>query len=73
MQREKWGTRIEIFKLAEFAYALSDAFNAFYNHCPVLKSESEELTAARLVLVDVSRQVLYNALTLLGIEPLDRI
>lgn len=73
MQREKWGTRIEIFKLAEFAYSLSDAFNAFYNHCPVLKSESEQLTAARLVLVDVSRQVLCNTLTLLGIEPLDRI
>jgi arginyl-tRNA synthetase len=73
MQREKWGTRIEIFKLAEFAYALSDAFNAFYNHCPVLKSDSEDLTAARLVLVDACRQVLRNALNLLGIEPLDQI
>jgi arginyl-tRNA synthetase len=73
MQRVKWGTRIEIFKLAEYAYVLSDAFNAFYNHCPVLKSESADLTAARLVLVDVCRQVLCNALTLLGIEPLDRI
>ncbi|MFX1563212.1 MAG: arginine--tRNA ligase [Promethearchaeota archaeon] len=73
MQREKWGTRIELFKLAEYTYSLSVAFNSFYNHCPVLKAESAGLCAARLVLVDSFRQVLGNALYLLGIEPLERI
>jgi arginyl-tRNA synthetase len=73
IQREKWGTRIELFKLAEYVYSLSVAFNSFYNHCPVLKAESADLCAARLILVDSCRQVLRNTLHLLGIEPLERI
>jgi arginyl-tRNA synthetase len=73
LKREKWGTRIELFKLAEYTYKLSVAFNSFYNHCPVLKAESEDLTAARLLLVKTCRQVLRNALKLLGIHPLERI
>lgn len=73
MQREKWGTRIELFKLAEYTYALAVAFNSFYNHCPVLRAESEGLSNARLVLVETTRQVLHNALTILGIKPLERI
>ena len=73
LKREKWGTRIELFKLAEYTYKLSVAFNSFYNHCPVLKAESEDLTKARLLLVKSCRQVLRNALKLLGIHPLQRI
>jgi arginyl-tRNA synthetase len=73
MRREKWGTRIELFKLAEYVYKLSVAFNSFYNHCPVLKAESTELVAARLLLVNACRQVLRNTLSLLGIHPLERI
>jgi arginyl-tRNA synthetase len=73
MQREKWGTRIELFKLTEYTYQLAVAFNSFYNHCPVLKAKSADLVAARLLLVSACRQVLWNALSLLGIHPLERI
>jgi arginyl-tRNA synthetase len=73
IKREVWGTRIELFHLAEFAHTLCVAFNSFYNHCPVLKAETTALKNARLLLVDLSRQVLSNALELLGIEPLERI
>ncbi len=73
MQREKWGTRIELFKLAEYTYKLSVAFNSFYNHCPVLRAKSKDLIAARLLLVNACRQVLRDALSLLGIHPLERI
>ncbi|MFX1565441.1 MAG: arginine--tRNA ligase [Promethearchaeota archaeon] len=73
IRREVWGTRIELFHLAEYAYALCVAFNSFYNHCPVLKADTTALKNARLLLVDLSRQVLSNALKLLGIEPLERI
>ncbi len=73
MQREVWGTRIELFHLAEFTYSLCVAFNAFYNHCPVLKAETKKLKTARLFLVDLCRLVLNNALNLLGIIPLERI
>lgn len=73
IKREIWGTRIELFHLTEYTHALCIAFNSFYNHCPVLKAETEELKTARLLLVDLCRQVLSNALTLLGITPLERI
>ena len=72
IKREVWGTRIELFHLAEYTYSLCVAFNAFYNHCPVLKAETPALKAARLLLVQLSRQVLGNALDLLGITPLER-
>ncbi|MFX0167892.1 MAG: arginine--tRNA ligase [Candidatus Hodarchaeota archaeon] len=71
-KREVWGTRIELFHLAEYAYTLCVAFNSFYNNCPVLKAETPDLKAARLLLVQLSRQVLSNALQLLGITPLER-
>ena len=72
IKREVWGTRIELFHLAEYAYSLCVAFNSFYNHCPVLKAETPELKTARLLLVQLSQQVLGNALNLLGITPLER-
>ncbi len=73
IKREVWGTRIELFHLAEYAHALSVAFNSFYNHCPVLKAETPALKDARLLLVSLCRQVLSNTLYLLGISPLERI
>lgn len=73
MKREKWGTRIEQFRLAEYTYTLCVAFNSFYNHCPVLKAGTAEIKSARLILVSLYRQVLSNALQLHGITPLDRI
>ncbi|MGB9778512.1 MAG: arginine--tRNA ligase [Candidatus Bathyarchaeia archaeon] len=53
--------------IAEFANALSDKFNTFYNALPVIKAEPKELSDARLALVDAVRIVLRNALNLLGI------
>ncbi|NWG10149.1 arginine--tRNA ligase [Candidatus Bathyarchaeota archaeon] len=53
--------------IADFANALSDKFNTFYNALPVIKAESQELSDARLALVDVVRIVLRNALNLIGI------
>jgi arginyl-tRNA synthetase len=73
VKREKWGTRIELFHLAEYIYALCVAFNTFYNHCPVLTAETPEMKGARLLLVNLCRQVLNNGLQLLGITPLERI
>ncbi len=73
IKREIWGTRIELFHLAEYTHALCVAFNSFYNHCPVIKAETTALKMARLLLVDRCRQVLSNALDLLGITSLERI
>ncbi len=53
--------------IADFANALADKFNTFYNAFPVIKSEPRELSDARLALVDAVRIVLRNALNLIGI------
>ncbi|MCS7114970.1 MAG: arginine--tRNA ligase [Nitrososphaerota archaeon] len=58
--------------IADFANALADKFNTFYNAFPVIKAEPKELSDARLGLVDATRIVLRNALSLLGIVAPER-
>ncbi|MBM4401093.1 MAG: arginine--tRNA ligase, partial [Crenarchaeota archaeon] len=53
--------------IADFANALADKFNTFYNALPVIKAEPQELSDARLALTDAIRIVLHNALNLIGI------
>ena len=53
--------------IADYANALADKFNTFYNALPVIKAEPKELSDARLVLTDTIRMVLNNALNLIGI------
>jgi len=53
--------------IADFANALADKFNTFYNALPVIKAEPQELSDARLALVDAVRIVLRNASNLIGI------
>jgi len=59
-------------QIAEFANNLADRFNSFYNALPVIKAKPVELSDARLALVDATRIVLRNALSLLGIEAPER-
>jgi len=59
-------------EIAEFANALADRFNTFYNALPVIKAVSPELSDARLALVEATKIVLRNALSLLGIEAPER-
>ncbi|MEM3694396.1 MAG: arginine--tRNA ligase [Candidatus Bathyarchaeia archaeon] len=58
--------------IADFANALADKFNTFYNALPVIKAEPQGLSDARLALVDAIRIVLRNALNLIGITALER-
>jgi len=53
--------------IADFANALADKFNTFYNAFPVIKAEPKGLSDARLTLVDAVRIVLSNTLNLIGI------
>jgi arginyl-tRNA synthetase len=53
--------------IADFANALADKFNAFYNAFPVIRAEPRGLSDARLALTDSVRIVLRNALRLIGI------
>lgn len=58
--------------ISDFADALADKFNSFYNALPVIKAEPPELSDARLALVDATSIVFRNILRLLGIEALEK-
>lgn len=53
--------------IADYANALADKFNTFYNALPVIKADSSGLRDARLALTDAVRIVLRNALYIIGI------
>jgi arginyl-tRNA synthetase len=58
--------------IADYANALADKFNTFYNAFPVIKAETPELSDARLALVDAVRIVLRNTLNLIGVYAPER-
>jgi arginyl-tRNA synthetase len=53
--------------LAAYAHECAATLNQFYKSCPVLKAETPRLRGSRLALVEASRWVLANVLTILGI------
>jgi arginyl-tRNA synthetase len=53
--------------LANYLYELANSFHAFYEACPVLKSE-EPSRSSRLALCELSARVLAKGLDLLGIK-----
>ncbi|UCE44003.1 MAG: arginine--tRNA ligase [Candidatus Bathyarchaeota archaeon] len=59
-------------EIANFANTLADKFNKFYAALPVIKAKPKRLGDGRLVLVKTTRNVLRNALSLLGIEAPER-
>ena len=54
--------------LAEYGYHLASSWNQFYRDCRVIDDQYEK---ERLALVQATRQVLKNTLTLLGIKALE--
>jgi arginyl-tRNA synthetase len=53
--------------LANYLFELANSFHAFYEACPVLKSE-EPVRSSRLALCDLAGRVLQRGLDLLGIQ-----
>ena len=58
--------------VAQFAYDLAKAFNAFYQSNPILNAESDALVAFRVELCGTTASALRRALELLGIEAPER-
>lgn len=54
-------------QVATYTREFAETFNTFYRECQVL-SDNEELTKARLALVEASRHTIANALSVLGVE-----
>src|SRR5690606_14704366 len=59
--------RREPHRLTRYAHEVASGFHSFYTHCRVL-GEDAGLSAARLALCAATRQVLANALAIMGIN-----
>ena len=55
-------------RLCTYLYELASEFSSFYEQCPVLKAENEQLRSSRLALCDFTARVMQRGLELLGIE-----
>jgi arginyl-tRNA synthetase len=64
--------RLEPHQLSRFAYQLATAYASFYEHCPVLRAESDAVRDSRLRLCGLTARLLGDALGLLGIRTIDR-
>lgn len=60
---------LELHRLCEYLYVLSEKFNAFFRDCRVSGSDKE---SERLLLTEACKRVLHKGLTLLGIKTVDR-
>jgi arginyl-tRNA synthetase len=58
--------------LTAYLFDTANRYSAFYENCPVLKSESDDVRASRLLLCDLTCRVIQRGLALLGIETSER-
>ncbi|MDR3233307.1 MAG: arginine--tRNA ligase [Planctomycetaceae bacterium] len=58
--------------LTTYLFELANKYSVFFEQCPVLKAESEELRASRLELCALTARTLQKGLNLLGIETVER-
>jgi arginyl-tRNA synthetase len=67
----KAGASLHVSTPAMQAYAIAQAFSAYYGATQILVEGDPAGTAARVALVAATQQVLTNALAMLGIAPID--
>ncbi|GAA2284368.1 arginine--tRNA ligase [Streptomyces atrovirens] len=60
-------------KLAAYLYQLASLYTSFYDKCPVLKADSPEQVANRLLLCDLTARTLHRGMALLGIRTPERL
>ncbi|MFD6344450.1 arginine--tRNA ligase [Streptomyces roseolus] len=60
-------------KLAAYLYQLASHLTTFYDQCPVMKAETQELKENRLFLVDLTARTLHQGMALLGIRTPERL
>lgn len=58
--------------LANYIYEFTKLYNRFYHECQILKEENSQIRNFRLHLSKASAQVLYNAMSILGITMPER-
>jgi arginyl-tRNA synthetase len=58
--------------ITAYLWDLAKTYSGFFQNCPVLKAETEELRQSRLLLCDVTARVIQRGLDLLGIRTVER-
>lgn len=58
--------------ICDYAYKLANKFNSFYNSCNIINEKNEEKKIALLSLTDYVTRILCKAMSLLGIETLNK-
>jgi arginyl-tRNA synthetase len=59
-------------QLTTYLFALAGRYSTFFDQCPVLKAETEELRNSRLLLCDLTARTLKQGLALLGIDVVEQ-
>jgi arginyl-tRNA synthetase len=62
------GDEYEPHRLSSYLFELAQTFSAFYENCPVLKAESDEVRESRLSLCALVFRAMTTGLDLLGLE-----
>ena len=66
------GAEYEPHRLCGYLFELAQSFSAFYENCPVLKAETDEVKESRLTLSALVLRTMVTGLSLLGIEAPER-
>ncbi len=59
-------------QLTSYLFDLANRYSTFFENCPVLRAETEELRQSRLLLCDLTARTIRQGLELLGISVVDR-
>jgi arginyl-tRNA synthetase len=63
---------LEPHRLCTYLFELAQAYTTFFENCPVLRADTAELQRSRLVLCELTAQILATGLGLLGIETVEQ-
>ncbi len=58
--------------LTAYLFELASRYSEFFENCPVLKAETDELRTSRLALCDLTARTIDRGLSLLGIQTVER-
>ncbi len=58
--------------LTAYLYVLANKYSSFFEKCPVLKAEDEDVKSSRLLLCDLTARTIAKGLELLGIQTVER-
>ena len=58
--------------LTSYLFELANRYSTFYENCPVIKAETDELRNRRALLCDLTARTIRQGLVLLGIEVVDK-